>query len=223
MTDRGPTVYVVDDEEQARDSVCALVRSMGVAVKAFDSGEAFIENYDDGPGCLIADYRMAGMNGIELQETLIKNNCQLPVIIITAYARTPITVRAIQNGAVTLLDKPYEDDELWQAIRKGFHIDEQRRLHNQNSLEVQNRLASLSEKEREVLDLIVKGKPNKAMASQLDVSLRTIENRRRRVFAKLAVDTVAELVALVLRVSDPIGGSSASNLTSESSSNDPTQ
>lgn len=221
MSDKDPTVFVVDDEEYACDSVCALARSMGVAVEAYNSGEAFIEQYDGGPGCLVVDYRMAGMNGIELQETLLSNGYHIPVIVVTAYARTVLTVRAIQNGAITLLDKPYEDDDLWQAIRKGFSIDERRRLKNQQSLELQTRLASLSDKERVILDLIVQGKPNKAMASKLDVSLRTIENRRRRVFNKLAVDTVAELVAIVLKSSDATDSSSPPALDLDQTNEDP--
>jgi len=219
MTDTNPTVFVVDDEEHARDSVCALVRTMGVAAEAHESGETFLDRYDGRPGCLVVDYRMAGMNGLELQDALLRIGCHLPVIVVTAYARTPITVQAIQNGAVTLLDKPYQDDDLWQAIRTGITQDEQRRLKEQEITEVQARLAALSDKEHEVLDLIVSGKPNKTMASLLDVSLRTIENRRRRVFNKLSVDTVAELVTLVLRTPDSTSNGTQPNLAVDELSN----
>ena len=142
---------------------------------------------------------MAGMNGLELQEKLANEGHDIPVIIVTAYARTAVTVQAIQHGAVTMLDKPYSEDDLWGAIREGLTLDEKRRETKAERADVDKRIASLNEKERQVLDLIVAGQPNKAMANKLDVSLRTIENRRRTVFSKLGAQTVAELVALVLK------------------------
>lgn len=198
MTADQATVFVVDDEQQARDSVCALVQSMNFRAKAFDSAEAFLQEYDGAAGCVVTDYRMAGLNGLELQERLSEQGHEIPVIIVTAYARTPMTVRAIKNGAITMLDKPYSEDDLWRAIREGLTLDEQRRQECSERAELTTRMASLNEKERQVLDLIVAGEPNKAMANKLDVSLRTIENRRRTVFSKLGAQTVAELVTLVL-------------------------
>ena len=199
MASDSPTVFVIDDEQPSRDSVCALVQSMQFQAQAFDSGEAFLQQYDGSAGCVVTDYRMTGMNGLELQEKLTELGNDIPVIIVTAYARTPVTVRAIQNGAVTLLDKPYSEDDLWNAIREGLTLDEKRRVERQELAEVTTRMASLNEKEKQVLDMIVSGQPNKVMANKLDVSLRTIENRRRTVFTKLDTQTVAELVALVLK------------------------
>ncbi len=194
------TVFVVDDEQQSRESVCALVRSMGLATASFSSGEEFLQQYDNEPGCLVSDYRMAGMNGLELQESMLNREIALPMIIVTAYARTSITVKAIQRGAVSLLDKPYDDDDLWQAIRSALSQDEARRKQCLQHADTRRRLAKLTDKESCVLAMIIEGMPNKTMANKLDVSLRTIENRRRGVFAKMNVDTVAELVALVLAV-----------------------
>lgn len=199
MTLKNATVYVIDDEQSSRDSVCALVQSMHHSAQAFDSGEAFLQQYDGSAGCVVTDYRMTGMNGLELQEQLTANGQDIPVIIVTAYARTPVTVQAIQNGAVTMLDKPYSEDDLWNAIREGLTLDQQRHEAKQERAEITTRMASLNEKEKQVLDLIVAGQPNKVMANKLDVSLRTIENRRRTVFTKLDTQTVAELVALVLK------------------------
>lgn len=204
MTTNTATVFVIDDEVQARESVCALVQSMNFPSQAFESGEQFLEHYDGSPGCVVSDYRMAGMNGLELQEQLSARGHEIPVIIVTAYARTPVTVQAIQNGAVTMLDKPYSEDDLWGAIREGLTRDEKLRQVREQRADITNRLASLNEKEKQVLDLIVAGEPNKAMANKLDVSLRTIENRRRTVFSKLGAQTVAELVTLVLRQSAPV-------------------
>ena len=193
------TVFVIDDEIQARNSVCALVQSMQFPSQPYESGESFLQGYDGQPGCVVCDYRMAGMNGLELQDKLAASGYDIPIIIVTAYARTAVTVQAIQKGAVTMLDKPYSEDDLWGAIREGLAIDEQRREAKAKRADIETRIASLNDKERQVLDLIVAGQPNKAMANKLDVSLRTIENRRRTVFSKLGAQTVAELVALVLK------------------------
>ena len=199
MVSSSATVFVIDDEEQSRESVCALVQSMNYPAQAFESGEAFLEEYDGSPGCVVTDYRMSGMNGLELQEQLLEQEHDIPVIVVTAYARTPVTVQVIQKGAVTMLDKQYNEDDLWSAIREGLSRDNLRRQEKQQRAEITKRLATLNEKEKQVLDLIVAGEPNKVMANKLDVSLRTIENRRRTVFSKVGAQTVAELVAIVLR------------------------
>ena len=199
MTSDLATVFIIDDEQPARDSVCALVQSMHYPAKAFDSAEAFLQAYDGRAGCVVTDYRMTGLNGLELQQRLTELGHEIPVIIVTAYAKTSMTVQAVKNGAVTMLDKPYSEDDLWRAIREGLTLDERRRQECDERAEMTTRMASLNEKERQVLDLIVAGEPNKAMANQLDVSLRTIENRRRSVFSKLKAQTVAELVTLVLK------------------------
>lgn len=209
------TVFVIDDDPTARESIMALAKSMGVAAKEFDSAEAFLEFYQGEPGCLVTDYRMPGMNGLELQETLIEQGSAIPTIIVTAFARTSLTVQAIKNGAVTMLDKPYDEDKLWQAIRTALTQDDEYRERHQAELEARERLGSLNEKEKSVLKLLLEGSSNKAMAQELSVSLRTIENRRRKIFMKMGVDSVAELVAMVLRVRYAPQVGSPSNNSSE--------
>ncbi|MHC4403772.1 MAG: response regulator transcription factor, partial [Planctomycetota bacterium] len=163
------------------------------------SAEAFLDAYVEGrPGCLVTDVRMLGMSGLELQEELNRRNIQLPVIVLTAYPRTPLTVRAIQAGAVTLLEKPYEDDNLWDAIRKALARDAATRPEHERRREIRRRASLLGPAEHEVMQRIVRGKPNKAIARQLDVSVRTVENRRREVFRKMRADSVAQLVRLVI-------------------------
>ncbi len=197
--ERGPTVYVVDDDEQARNSVCALVQSMGLRAEAFASGEDFLaHDHTAGPGCLVVDVRMLGMSGLELQEELNRRSVLLPVIVLTAYARTPLTVRAIKAGAVTLLEKPYEEDDLWNAIRRALAQDSARRSEHERRREIRRRAEELTPAERRVMEMIVQGKPNKSIARQLDVSVRTVENRRREVFRKMQADSVAELVRIVI-------------------------
>ncbi len=179
--------------------MCALIRSMGLPTASFASGEEFIARYkQDRPGCLITDVRMLGMSGLELQDALKQRGITLPVIVITAHARTRLTVRAMKQGAVTLLEKPYEDDDLWDAVREALKLDEQLRHNHKRREEQRRRLATLTDKEREVLDEILAGHPNKVIARQLDVSLRTVENRRQKVFAKMQANSVAELVQFVM-------------------------
>lgn len=196
-----PTVFVVDDDEEACASVCALVRSMGLPARAFASAEEFLADYsEDQPGCLVTDYRMVGMNGIQLQERLLEQNLTLPVIVLTAFARTPLTVQAIKNGALTMLDKPYDDDELWDAIRRGLALDRQRREARDRVAQMQRRLERLTESERLVMDQVVDGVPNKVIANRLQVSVRTVENRRHEVFQKMNAESVAELVRIVVEL-----------------------
>lgn len=193
-------VFVVDDDAQSRDAVCALIRSMGLRAEGFFSAEEFLDLYGDQPGCVVADLRMRGLSGVELQEELRRRGLAIPVIILTAHAHTAAVVRAMRNGAVTVLDKPLNEDDLWQAVRMALSRDADQRRNRQELAGVRRRFDSLTEKERDVLRMIVAGRPNKAMASSIGASLRTVENRRREVFSKLGVRSVAELVALSLKL-----------------------
>lgn len=193
-----PTVFVVDDDEQSRKSVCALVQSMGVRAEAFASAEEFLDSYSDHrPGCLVTDYCMLGMNGLELQQELARRQLALPFVVLTAHARTPLTVRAMQAGAVTLLDKPYANDDLWEAIRKALADDVARKSQQQRRLELHDRMATLTVGERLVLDLLVQGKANKQIAKELGVSVRTVESRRHEILVKMQADSLPELFRLV--------------------------
>ena len=200
FTAESTTVYVVDDDRQARESVCALVRSMGGRAESFESAERFLERYEAGsPGCLVSDMRMFGMSGLELQEKMVDERICLPVILITAFPKTHTTVRAIQMGAVNVIEKPYDDDSLWDAIRKAVAIDRDRRGQFEQLQAIQTRFHTLTDKEQKVLELIVAGSTNKTIASTLNVSVRTVENRRREVFEKMQASSVAELVKMAIR------------------------
>ena len=200
------TIHIVDDDPVGVEAVTRLVQSMNVPTRTFDSAESFLRYYNDQPGCIVTDHRLVGFTGLELQEQLLQKGFRIPIIIVTAFARTAMTVKAVKAGAVTVLDKPYSDDEMWQAIRFALAEDKRQREATARHAEVAHRLASLSEKERLVLDRVLKGKANKTMANELEVSLRTIENRRRSIFTKLQVNSVAELVTLVLRFDERENG-----------------
>lgn len=192
-------IFVVDDDKRARDSVCALVTSMGLASQAFSSAEDFLEFYtDDQPGCLVTDIRMLGMSGLELQQKLSDMGSLLPVIVLTAFATTPLTVQAIQGGAITLLDKPYLEDDLWNAIRKALAQDARKRVEAAHRQSIRERINELTPSERTVLSYVVAGKPNKVIANRLDVSVRTVENRRSEIYNKLKAESVVDLVRMVI-------------------------
>ena len=194
-----PTVYVVDDDEGARKSVRALVRSMGVNSESFPSAEDFLEQFDARkPGCLVTDLRMEGMSGVELQEKLVANGCHLPVILITAHAETSITVQAVKTGAVTVLEKPCREFELFDAIESALAQDAKFREAAASHQDFYRKLESLSPAEKSVLDYMMEGMANKVIARRLEVSIRTVENRRQRVFEKTGTDSLAELVRLVV-------------------------
>jgi len=194
-----PMIYVVDDDQQARKAVLALVQTMGVAAESYASAEEFLEAYDGHrPACLVTDVRMLGMSGLELQERLAELQISISVVVLTAFASTQTTVRAMRNGALTLMEKPCDDDVLWEAIRNGLAADRRDWQLQQGRDQVRQRLDLLTPKEREVLEHIVAGHANKVIASKLDVSVRTIENHRQKIFQKMQADSLAELIRMAL-------------------------
>ncbi len=199
MNDKEPVIYVVDDDEDARDSACALISQMNLKVQEFGSAKDFLERYDGHrPGCLLTDHRMPGMSGVELLEALRSQGMTISVVVMTAYAETPLTVRAIRSGAVTLLEKPFSNFALFEAIEKSLNEDRRQHAAEQRVGRIHDRLATLSESEQDVLKLIVRGETNKAVAFNMRVSIRTVESRRSSIFEKMGVSSVAELVQLVM-------------------------
>jgi FixJ family two-component response regulator len=176
---------------------------MGCHAQAFASAEEFLsDRIAEQRGVVVVDVRMPGLGGLELQDELRRRQSHLPVIILTAYARTPITVRAMQAGAVTLIDKPYHDDELWDAVRAALEKEESAWGVEQRRRGILDRVATLTPEERQVADLLLAGRSNKGISLELGIALRTVEKRRHEVLAKMQVDSIAELVALFLAVSD---------------------
>jgi FixJ family two-component response regulator len=203
MTD-DPTVFIVDDDEATRTAVAALVGSMGFRCQAFPTGEAFLAAV--GPqrsGCLITDLRMPGLSGAALQQRLLDLGYVLPLIVVSGFATTADAVQAMLRGAVTVLDKPLVADELAAAIQRALQLDAANRQAQQRRQELQARLDSLTEGERRVMECLLEGKANKSIARELEVSLRTVESRRRQVFQKTQTDSVAALVQLVLEARQP--------------------
>ncbi len=196
-------VYVVDDDAASREAVVGLVREMGVEAHGYDSGEAMLEAYDGRrPACLVTDIRMLRMSGLELQEELQKRGYQMATVVLTGYAETAVTVRAIKNGAITLLEKPCKNLELWDAIRAALAHDAQQWRADSQRRDVHARLSKLTPSERQVLDLMLAGEANKVIANRLDVSVRTVEVRRQAIFNKMQADSVAKLVRMVVEAEE---------------------
>lgn len=194
-----PTVYIVDDDDGARDAMSEMVAGMNVDCRAYANAEQFLEHFTGArPACLVTDVRMSSMSGLELQEALRERGLTLSIIVVTAYVNAPVVVRAVKNGAVTVLEKPCRPYELWEAIRTGLAEDELNLERDARRAQLQQQIESLSEVEREVLDLIVEGVPNKTIANRLDISVRTVEVRRQNIFSKLSAASLAELVQVVV-------------------------
>ncbi len=197
MSDVG-TVFVIDDDPDGRRSIVALVESFGFRAEAFDSAERFLEAQRTGePGCVVTDLLMPGMSGLELQERLAAMGSSLPVIIISAYADVPTAVRAVRGGAVTLLQKPYAPAELRESLLEAFERNAQARQEAAWLAEIRRRLESLTAAEREVLEMVAAGIPNKTIAQRLNLGLRTVEARRHAIMHKMQAGSLAELLRMV--------------------------
>jgi len=197
--DEEPTVFVIDDDPAVLKSVVSLVEVVFPRVEAFCSAAEFLEAYqDDRPGCIVLDVAMPGMNGLELQRKLGEDKTDLPIVFITGHGNVQMAVGAMQAGAVNFLEKPFNEQELWDSIRKSFDLDAQRRRRKARRRGVEQRMAQLTTGEREVFDLIVEGKYNKQIAAALGLSVRTVEDRRSRLMKKMKAGSVAELVQLAL-------------------------
>ena len=194
QSDKKPTVFIVDDDAAIRFAMQALMDSVNLNHEIFESGDEFLEKItEQRPGCLVLDIRMPGLGGLELQEELIKRGNTLPIIFITGHGDVPMAVEAMQKGAVDFIQKPFRDQELLDRIREALATDEERREEQQQHAEVNQRLDRLTNREREVFDLVVTGKPNKVIAYELGVSQRTVEIHRARVMEKMQARSLADI------------------------------
>jgi two-component system response regulator FixJ len=200
------TVFVVDDDADVRDSLCALLESADLTARAYESARAFLAAYQAGqPGCLIADIRMPDMDGLELQEELARQKIALPVIVVTGHADVPLAVRAMKAGAVDLIEKPFNDERLIATVRRALALAVGAREQAAVADAAKARIANLSARERQVLELLVAGQPNKIIAYELDISPRTVEIHRAHVMDKMEAKSLSDLVraALAAGISGP--------------------
>jgi two-component system, LuxR family, response regulator FixJ len=194
-----PTVYIVDDDLATRKSLRWLVETLGVPVQTFHCAVSFLDAYDPSmPGCLVLDMMMPGMSGLELQKELLDRGIDIPVIVLTGYADVSTAVRTLKNGAVEFLEKPFNDDILLEQIRKALALDTLRRSQRGAREVVHERMARLTPREREILDLVVEGLSSKEIAGRLTVSFKTVEAHRAKVMRKMEAESVAQLVRMVV-------------------------
>ncbi len=193
-----PTVFLVDDDPMIVAALKELVGLLGLNCASYRSAAEFLESYrPTGPGCLVLDVRMPGMSGLELQKELTARGIDLPTIIITGFADVRIAVEAMKAGAVEFLEKPFRTQELCDHIQRAVKLDVANWQQRQERAKVQRHLSALTRAEKQVLALILAGKTNRLMAGELDLSVRTIEDRRARLMRKLGVRSRAELIELM--------------------------
>jgi len=198
-------IYIVDDDEALRDSLVWLLESSGHRVCAWESAESFLRDYLPAmTGCLVLDVRMPGMSGLELFEELKRRHCTLPVIFITGHGDVPMAVSAVKKGAVDFIEKPFSERDMLSLIAECLAAEQESRGKRNLEAETARRLLQLTQREREVLDLIIAGKLNKQIADVLGISIKTVEVHRARVMEKMDAHSLAELVQSVLVV--PGGG-----------------
>jgi FixJ family two-component response regulator len=202
MTDAQPIVFVIDDDQMVRDTVDDLLRSVGLRVESFGSAQEFLQSQrPDAPGCIVLDVRLPGASGLEFQRTLAESRIQLPVIFITGHGDIPMSVRAIKSGAIEFLTKPLREQELLDAVQAGIGRDRARRQQDKLVAELQERFNSLTSREREVLRLVITGRPNKQIAFQLKLSEMTVKVHRSQVMRKMRAISLVDLA----RMADKLG------------------
>jgi FixJ family two-component response regulator len=196
-----PTVSVVDDDEQVRESLAALIQSMNVEVECYASGREFLDHFRPSrPGCVILDLRMPQLSGMEVIEELAARRIDVPVIMISGHGDIPAAVAAMKAGAVDFLEKPYRGAALLENVRRAIERDFAARERRADLAELNRRYEALTSDEKQVLELTVAGKPDKAIALKLDLSLRTIQLRRASVMRKMQTRTRAELIGVAHRL-----------------------
>lgn len=194
-----PKVYVVDDDPAMRDSLRWLLESVDFSVQVFDSATAFLDGYGgERPACLVLDVRMPGMSGLDLQDELVRRGVTIPMIMISAHGDVPVAVRALKSGAIDFIEKPFSDQLLLDRVRQALQRDERAAQADEVKSKIKDRLDSLTPREREVLEMVVEGSPNRAIAANLDLSQKTIEIHRARVMTKMEAGSLAELVRDVM-------------------------
>jgi len=200
-----PTVFIVDDEPAVLKSLARLLHSAGLAVETFPSSQDFLNHHiPNTPGCLVLDVSMPGLNGLELQKTLAAKGSAVPIIFLTGHGDIPMSVQAMKRGAADFLTKPVDDDDLLKAVRAAIEKDRAGRRARADVADIEQRLATLTPREREVLEHVVSGLMNKQIAARLGTVEKTIKVHRSRVMEKMKAQSLVELVHLTEKAG--IGG-----------------
>ena len=193
------TIYIVDDDEAVRDSLQWLLEGQDYRVRCFDSAESFISRYDPREvACLIADVRMGGMSGLDLQDRLVERQSPLPIIFITGHGDVPMAVEAMKKGALDFIQKPFKEPELLDMVERMLAAAQDLFEASSQAATREALLSKLTTRESQVLDRIVAGRLNKQIADDLNISIKTVEAHRANIMEKLAANTVADLLKIAL-------------------------
>jgi len=196
-----PIVHVVEDDAAARQGMVEMLQARGHRVQAYESSEAFLAEADRGGlGCIVTDMRLPGLSGLELQQRLAAEGCDLPVIVVTAFGDVPTAVSAMRDGAVTFIEKPCQPNQLNQFITESIERHAQQRREGVDRQSAEQSYAKLSDSEKAVLQRILEGQPNKGIAHELNLGLRTVELRRAKIMEKFAADGLPDLVQKAMKV-----------------------
>jgi len=198
------TVFIVDDDPSICEALANLLESVGIPTQSSPSAEAFRENWvPESAGCLLLDVRLPGISGVQFQEQMRATGIDLPIIFMTAHGDIPMVRKVMKGGAVEFLTKPFQKEELLQAVREAFQLDRTRRAENEGMREIRSRIDSLSPREREVMDMVTAGLLNKQIAGKLNLSEISVKLHRRHMMEKMQVDSLAELVKICERAHQP--------------------
>jgi FixJ family two-component response regulator len=203
LNDEQPLVIVIDDDDSMRATLSDVMRSVGLAVLTFASPQEFLDSdVLERPACLVLDVRLPGQSGLDFQRTLVNAGVELPVVFISGHGDVQLSVRAMKAGAVDFLAKPFRDQDLLDAVHVALERDRARRAHAVHMDELRQRYQVLTERERDVMALVVLGRPNKQIGSELGLAEVTVKAHRRQMMQKMGAKSLPELV----RMADRMGG-----------------
>jgi RNA polymerase sigma factor (sigma-70 family) len=201
---RAPVVFVVDDDPSVRSSLKFLLSSVGLQVESFESAETFLQRKaPDSPSCLVLDVRLRGLSGLDFQRELAAREIRIPIVFVTGHGDIPMSVRAMKDGAIEFLTKPYRDQDLLDAIRIALERDRTRREQEKDLTDLQQRFDSLTPREQEVISKVVSGMLNKQIAGELGTAENTVKVHRSRAMEKMNAQSFADLVRMIGKLKGP--------------------